>query len=273
MAADHPGRAAVDQDDRQQKHARDGSSIARSSPSEAGSRASCTTRSNRGWPAFSCSSAPWRRRLDSSPQIARRALGIASEMLRYSLSEARRSVMDLRHGALETRDLAGALSDVAQQMTTGTSLDAIVRTRRPGAPARELGRAPPAADRPRGTDQYASSTRAPARVDVVLRFDDDAVHLVVTDDGTGFVDTPPRSRRRALRASRDSRAGRQDRGHAEARESGGRRGIVAVTRPVAAPDRAALERRSCAVRFGSCSSTITIWYAWGCRASSRSKPT
>ena len=66
--------------------------------------------------------------LDTSPQNARRALGIASEMLRYSLSEARRSVMDLRHGALDTRDLAGALSDVAQQMTTGTSLQATVRT-------------------------------------------------------------------------------------------------------------------------------------------------
>ena len=66
--------------------------------------------------------------LDTSPQTARRALGIASEMLRYSLSEARRSVMDLRHGALETRDLAGALSDVAKQMTTGTSLSATVRT-------------------------------------------------------------------------------------------------------------------------------------------------
>ena len=66
--------------------------------------------------------------LDSAPQTARRALGIASDMLRYSLSEARRSVMDLRHGALETRDLVGALSEVAQQMTTGTSLDATVRT-------------------------------------------------------------------------------------------------------------------------------------------------
>ncbi len=77
--------------------------------------------------------------LDTSPQIARRALGIASEMLRYSLSEARRSVMDLRHGALETRDLVGALSDVAQQMTTGTSLQRHGPDRRRRPPARELG--------------------------------------------------------------------------------------------------------------------------------------
>ena len=66
--------------------------------------------------------------LDSAPQTARRALGTASDMLRYSLSEARRSVMDLRHGALETQDLVGALSEVAHQMTMGTSLSATVRT-------------------------------------------------------------------------------------------------------------------------------------------------
>ena len=28
------------------------------------------------------------------------------------------------------------------------------------------------------------------RVDVLLRFDDDTLHLVVTDNGTGFVDAP-----------------------------------------------------------------------------------
>ncbi|MEO7273453.1 MAG: histidine kinase dimerization/phosphoacceptor domain-containing protein [Vicinamibacterales bacterium] len=68
------------------------------------------------------------RSLDSSPPTARRALSTATEMLRYSLNEARRSVMDLRHGALETRDLAGALTDVAERMTSGTPLTARVRT-------------------------------------------------------------------------------------------------------------------------------------------------
>ena len=101
--------------------------------------------------------------LDTSPQIARRALGIASEMLRYSLSEARRSVMDLRHGALETRDLVGALSDVAQQMTTGTSLRRHGPDRRRRAPARELGRTPPAADRSGGRDQHHQTLRRHAR--------------------------------------------------------------------------------------------------------------
>jgi signal transduction histidine kinase len=126
--------------------------------------------------------------LDSSPQSARRALGIASEMLRYSLSEARRSVMDLRHGALDTRDLAGALSDVARQMTTGTSLQATVRT---------IGAARPlqSADEHHllriGLEALTNAIKhsGAARVDVALRFADDAVHLVVTDDGAGFTTT------------------------------------------------------------------------------------
>jgi signal transduction histidine kinase len=126
--------------------------------------------------------------LDTSPQNARRALGIASEMLRYSLSEARRSVMDLRHGALDTRDLAGALSDVARQMTTGTSLQATVRM---------IGAARPlqSADEHHllriGLEALTNAIKhsGAARVDVALRFADDAVHLVVTDDGSGFTTT------------------------------------------------------------------------------------
>jgi signal transduction histidine kinase len=109
-------------------------------------------------------------------------------MLRYSLSEARRSVMDLRHGALDTRDLAGALSDVAKQMTTGTSLHATVRTI--GA-ARPL----PSSDEHHllriGLEALTNTIKhsGAARVDVTLRFADDAVHLMVTDDGTGFATT------------------------------------------------------------------------------------
>lgn len=129
--------------------------------------------------------------LDSSPQNARRALGIASDMLRYSLSEARRSVMDLRHGALDTRDLAGALSDVARQMTTGTSLQATVRT---------IGAARPlqSADEHHllriGLEALTNAIKhsGAASVDVALRFADDAVHLVVTDDGAGFATTTTR---------------------------------------------------------------------------------
>ena len=128
------------------------------------------------------------RSLDTSPPLARRALTTASEMLRYSLSEARRSVMDLRPSALETRDLVGALSDVAQQMTTGTPLSATVRTLGPVRPLES-------SDEHHllriGLEALTNTIKhSGARsVDVALRFDRDAVHLVVTDDGTGFADT------------------------------------------------------------------------------------
>ena len=129
------------------------------------------------------------RSLEGSPQTARRALDVATQMLRYSLSEARRSVMDLRHGALETRDLAGALSNVAQQMTTGTSLDAVVRTI---GPVRTLKSADEHHLLRIGLEALTNSIKhsGATRVDVLLRFDDDALHLVVTDNGTGFVDAP-----------------------------------------------------------------------------------
>jgi signal transduction histidine kinase len=125
------------------------------------------------------------RTLDTSPQTARHALGVASEMLRYSLSEARRSVMDLRHGALDVRDLVGALSDLAHQMTSGTHLTATVRT---------IGavRALESSDEHHllriGLEALTNTIKhsGATHVEVVLGFEDDAVHLAVTDDGTGF---------------------------------------------------------------------------------------
>jgi signal transduction histidine kinase len=96
--------------------------------------------------------------------------------------------MDLRHGALETRDLVGALSDVAQQMTTGTSLDATVRTVgavRPLESSDEHHLLRIGLEAVTNTIKHSGATR----VELVLRFDDDAVRLVVTDDGTGFADT------------------------------------------------------------------------------------
>ncbi len=128
------------------------------------------------------------RTLDSSPQTARRALGTATEMLRYSLSEARRSVMDLRHGALETRDLGGALSELAEQMTAGTSLSASVRSvgsSQSLEPSEEHHLLRIGLEALTNAVKHSGATRA----DVELRFEDAAVHLVVRDNGTGFAET------------------------------------------------------------------------------------
>ena len=128
------------------------------------------------------------RTLDSSPPTARRALGTATEMLRYSLSEARRSVMDLRHGALETRNLGGALSELAEQMTTGTSLSATVRM---VGSTRSLERSAEHHLLRIGLEALTNAVKhsGATLVDVELRFDDETVDLVVRDNGTGFAET------------------------------------------------------------------------------------
>jgi signal transduction histidine kinase len=75
-------------------------------------------------------------------------------------------------------------------MTTGTALNATVRTI---GPARPLGRSDEhhllriGLEAVTNTIKHARATA----VDVEIRFDDDAVHLVVTDDGTGFVEARP----------------------------------------------------------------------------------
>src|SRR3970282_1003883 len=69
--------------------------------------------------------------LETSPVAARQSLDVARQMLRYSLEEARRSVLDLRSEALESRGLAGALSTLARQMTIGTSPRVDVRIEGP----------------------------------------------------------------------------------------------------------------------------------------------
>jgi signal transduction histidine kinase/ligand-binding sensor domain-containing protein len=57
---------------------------------------------------------------------ARDALGLAQRMARHSLTEARRSVMDLRAAALEDQDLGVALKSGAQLWTANSGIDVTV---------------------------------------------------------------------------------------------------------------------------------------------------
>ncbi len=54
---------------------------------------------------------------------ARQFLDVARKMARHSLTEARRSVMDLRAAVLEGRDLAAALNSGAQMWTAGSGVE------------------------------------------------------------------------------------------------------------------------------------------------------
>jgi signal transduction histidine kinase len=123
--------------------------------------------------------------LDVSPDGARQSLDVARQMLRYSIEEARRSVMDLRSQALERSDLVGALTRLAYNMTTGTSTTARVHVS--GEPQRldvalehHLLRI--------GLEGLANALKHAnaRRIDIELRFRGHETDLVVRDDGCGM---------------------------------------------------------------------------------------
>ena len=128
--------------------------------------------------------------LSDSPVAARQSLDVARQMLRYSQEEARRSVMDLRSQALESRDLPGALTDLAKQMTYGTSTSAEVRvegTRQQLDASHEhhLLRI--------GLEALTNALKhsAARHITITLRFSPDTVELVVEDDGCGIDPAAP----------------------------------------------------------------------------------
>jgi signal transduction histidine kinase len=123
--------------------------------------------------------------LQSQPAVAQQSLDLARQMLRYSLEETRRSVMDLRSQALESRDLSGALSDLARQMTFGTRAVADVRIE--GSPQRldashehHLLRI--------GLEALTNALKhsGAVRIDILLRFQPEGTTLIVQDNGCGM---------------------------------------------------------------------------------------
>ena len=123
--------------------------------------------------------------LSTSPDAARQSLTVARQMLRYSLEETRRSVMDLRSAALENRDLAGALTSLARQMTLGTTTTADVRT--DGQP-RPLDAAQEHHLLRIGLEALTNALKhgAATHIEITVGFGADQVSLVVQDDGCGL---------------------------------------------------------------------------------------
>ena len=123
--------------------------------------------------------------LDGRSSGARQSLDVARQMLRYSLEEARRSVLDLRSQALESRDLAGALGDLARQMTIGSLARAEVRVQ--GSP-RQLDAAQEHHLLRIGLEALTNALKhaGATRIDIELRFSPDTTDLIVDDDGRGL---------------------------------------------------------------------------------------
>src|SRR5205085_11151129 len=70
---------------------------------------------------------------DETPP-ARKFLDLARRMARHSLTEARRSVMDLRDSSLEGRDLAAAIQSATRMWTAGSGVHADVTVDPPALP-------------------------------------------------------------------------------------------------------------------------------------------
>ena len=127
--------------------------------------------------------------LQTAPGTAQQSLDVAQQMLRYSLEETRRSVMDLRSQALESRDLPGALEDLARQMTVGTPMVARVIVT---GTARRLDAAQEHHLLRIGLEALTNAVKhgEPERIDIELQFQPDATTLVVADDGKGLEPCP-----------------------------------------------------------------------------------
>jgi signal transduction histidine kinase len=122
--------------------------------------------------------------VQTNPQAARQSLEVARQMLRYSIEETRRSVMDLRSQALETDDLPAALAMLARQMTGGTSTTADVRIE--GA-RRRLDAAIEHHLLRIGLEAVTNAVKHSGARHIVLtvRFSPSSVALSVSDDGCG----------------------------------------------------------------------------------------
>ena len=119
---------------------------------------------------------------------ARQYLDLARRMARHSITEARRSVMDLRASALEGQDLATALESGARTWTAGSGLEVEVET---GGPRSRL---------PEEVEQNllriaqeavanAVKHAGASRLSVRLTREAQRVRLCVADDGRGFDQT------------------------------------------------------------------------------------
>ena len=125
--------------------------------------------------------------LAASPERAQQSLEVARRMLQYSQEEARRSVMDLRAQALESRDLAGALTDLVEERAKSAGVAAAVTVE--GVPRRldashehHLLRI--------GLEALTNALKhsGARHIDIRLRFAPEDVELSIQDDGCGIAE-------------------------------------------------------------------------------------
>ncbi|MEO8070307.1 MAG: two-component regulator propeller domain-containing protein [Acidobacteriota bacterium] len=121
--------------------------------------------------------------LEADPRTADRHLGVARKMARHGLTEARRSIMDLRSSALEGRDLAGAIVVAVGEMAS-QGAPAVVVVGVPGSLSevveRELLRIVQEAI------ANAFKHAQAARVSVTFERTNGEIAVTIADDGVGI---------------------------------------------------------------------------------------
>jgi signal transduction histidine kinase len=126
----------------------------------------------------------------TQPEVAHEHLFRARALARDGLAEARRSVWALRPEALESNDLPTVLHHLAQRMTTGTQLNAVVEvtgTPFPLSPTLEMNLLRIGQEALTNVLRHAEATV----IRLTLHFTSQAVQLEVVDDGQGFDSQKP----------------------------------------------------------------------------------
>jgi signal transduction histidine kinase/ligand-binding sensor domain-containing protein len=126
--------------------------------------------------------------LNKRMDLALTHLDLARKMVRHSLTEARRSVMDLRASALEGQDLPAALSAAARQWTAGSPVEVRVdvegeNRKLPQEMEQHLLRI--AQEAVTNTVKHAHAHQVRIRLAMAQR----KLSLLVADDGQGFEQT------------------------------------------------------------------------------------
>ena len=119
------------------------------------------------------------------PSGLRQRLDQACNLVRYSLSEARRAVADLRSDELEQRELAVVLPQIAERLATGAALEAkvlVLGTPRRLNPLMEKNLLRIFQEAMANAVKHAGART----IQVELRYDLHCLVLCVRDDGSGF---------------------------------------------------------------------------------------
>jgi signal transduction histidine kinase len=124
-------------------------------------------------------------KLTQSPAQAQEHLNVALSMVRHSLAEARRSVMNLRSTALEGGGLPGALAETARQLVADKPIELTVQTT---GESRSLGTDLEENLLRFGQEAITNAVKhaQASRIQIEIAYRDGKVLVSVRDNGRGF---------------------------------------------------------------------------------------